>query len=473
MAGSVSEQISEVVADLLLRSVGDLAQIIQNAGMMLTSVGNEALAELIRKVDKDKLPKESAKALDKIQKAVEKDGAVPRQVTILESDRDYVENLLKKQDVLFAAVRNDNQEAVAGFEKCAIVFLEQDAQAVQNALVLLQREKGLINELTPGAFLLAHKRKDIAVMDNLDAYELAVFREVAKEHGLVYAAMLTPDDLKKAGDEPTYKIMVVKQDAVTCAAALQMVSWAMTGEHKKDIMQKIKERTSIKQEIQNLVRTGVKKGEVSVEAKFGQRTTVENAKYIVNRNAPHQYIKMTAEGFAHFKFGKEVARVSKGDPTYDNEIQLALGEFSDAVLFDAAEWEQEGFEKANVRKKAVKEKASVFPKKFDKHKEAEELQKARKHRKEHEPLEETAWLFDRYDTARPFSEVYEVNYNNLSEPPEKTVSVHYGEARAQAEKYVYIDVSSDAKSLDNIISKAKERTSGQEYEAPEREESLS
>ncbi len=473
MAGSVSEQISEMVAELLMRSVGDLAQIIQNTGMTLTAIGNEALVELIRKIDKKNLSKENAEALQKIQKAVEKDKQAPRQVTVFENDREFVEKLLKKQNVLYAAVRNDNQNSVAGLERCAIVFLEKDAQAVQNALVLLQREKGLVNELTPGAFLLAHKRKDIAVMDNLDAIELETFREVAKEHGLVYAAMLTPGDDKMSGDEPTYKIMVAKEDALTCAAALQMVSWAMTGEHKKDILEKIKERTSIKHEIQKLVLNGVKKGEVSVQAKFGQSATVENAQYIVNRNAPHQYIKMTAEGFVHYKFGKEVTRVSKGAPTYNEEIQLALGEFSDAVVFGAVEWEQEGLEKANARKAAVKAKASVFPKKFDRHKEAEDLQKARKHKKEHEPVDETAWLFDRYDTTRPFSEVYEVNYNNASEPPEKTVSMHYEDTLKYSEKYVYIDVSSDAKSLDNIISMARERSSGNDYEFSEREETLS
>ena len=473
MAGSVSEQISELSADLLLRAVGDLAQIIHNAGMALTSIGSEALAELIRAAqNNDKLSAQDKKALDKLHKAVEADNETPRQVTVLESDRENVEHWLKKQGVLFSTVRNDKQDCMPGFEKCAIVFLEKDALAVQNALVLMQQEKAYINELTPSAFLLAHKKKDISIMDGLSLYELEAFRELAKEHGLTYAAMETPTDDKKPGSEPTYKIFTSKADALQAAAALQMVAWAMTSEHKRDILEKIKERLSIKHEIQKLVLTGVPKGTVTVQT-MGKTSVVENAKYIVNRHSPNQYLKMTAEGFVHFKGGKEIARVAKADPAYEDELQLALGEFSDAVVFDAEEWEQEGLDKANRRKQAVKAKVSVFPKKFDKNKEADDLQKAHKHKKEHEKVPESAWLFDRYDTHLPFAEVYEVNYNNHSEPPEKTVSVHYEDALNLSANYKYIDVSIDEKSLDNIISMAKERSYGNEYTVAEKETVLS
>lgn len=471
MASSVSEQIAELSADLLLRAAGDLAQITYNAGMMLTSVGNEALVALINSVSKDKLSKESKEALDKIKDAVSKGESAPRQLTVLDSDRKNIEKWLKKQDVLYAAVRNDNQGVVPGFEKSVIVFLEKDSSTVEDAIALANRDKGLINELPATAFLFALKEeKEVpAVVGNVNADEIELFRELAKEHGLVYSVMFdAPSDNAK---EKTGKILISNKDVLKAAAALQMVSWSMTGKHAKEILEKIKERISVKGEIQKLIANGVEKGKTTIQV-LGKSVTVENAKYIVNQMLPHQYLKVTNAGFVHFKFGKEVARVSKDDPEYNDKLQLALGEFSGAVVFDAEEWEKEGLDKANARKQAVKKRISVFPPNFDKDKEASDMQKARKHKKEHEPLTETVWLFDRYDAERPLSEVYQVNYGDPSLPPEETVSVHYGDARAYSQKYAYTDLTNDEKAIDNIIEAARQRSGEKLVQEPEKEVAL-
>ena len=373
-----------------------------------------------------------------------------------------MEKWLNKQGVLYATIKNVNQDVVPGMEKSVLVFLEKDALAVRDAGALTQYERGYINELPATAMLLAHKKKSLAVVDNLSVYDLEVFREYAKDFGLVYSAILNSPEVDASGrgesTTDTYKIITSKKDNKKLAAVMQQVAWSMTGEYQDGIKEKIKERYSIKSEIQKLVKEGIGPDKVYLSNSTGETVALENAKYIVNANSHKQFLKLTKEGFVYCKFGKEVEKALKGEEGYEDKLQIALSEFSDAVVFDAAEWEEEGLGKDNLRKNKVKERVSVFPKEFVKEKEARELQKVRK--KEREQVPETAWLFDRYDTEKLVSEVYEANYNDYSEPPETTVSVHFGDALKHSEKYAYIDVSNDEKSIDNIIHQAVEKSKG-------------
>lgn len=466
---TLSEQISELSAELLLRAAGELSQIAYNAASFVRDVGGDAgavaraqLVKLINAIGSEKNTKEQNKAIKKLEEAAMKDGETPRQVTILEQDREAMEKWLKKQDVLYVALRSGNQSA-DGPEKCMITFLEKDAEAVNIAVALTQHEKGYINELPPMAMLLLHKKKDLSVIDNLNVYELEVFREVAKDFGLVYSSMLNPPDNET--DLDSYKVLASKKDVNKLAAVMQRVAWSMTGEYQNGIKEKVKERYSIKSEIQKIISQGIGPNQVFMIGKDNSSVAIENAKYIVNSKSPNQYIKVTNEGFVHYKFGKEIDKVSRDDKEYEVKLQFALGEFVGAVVFDAAEWEQEGLEKANLRKAKVKQKLSVFPPEHNKEEETRELRKAHKRHKEHESLPETAWLFDKYDTEKAFSEVVEVNYNDYSKPPEETVSVHYNDAVKHSEKYKYYDVVNDEKTIDNIILSAKERSLGNdEYE---------
>lgn len=459
---SLSEQISEISAELLLKAVGELGQVAYNAVDLGREVGKDAgalardqLIKLINSVN----DKKSEEARQKLDKAIRIDGEEPRQVTFLDCDREILENWLKKQNVLYAIFKSEDQKVAAGFEKSMLVFLEKDAAAVQVAMSLTQYANGYVNELPPQAMLFLNKKKNLSVVDGLDVYELEVFREVAKDFGLVYSAILNPPDanVNEQGVGDTYKIIASKKDAKKVAAVMQKVAWSMTGEYQEGIKEKIKERYSIKSEIQKLITKGIGPDKVFFTNSKGESVAVDNAKYIVNPNSHNQYLKLTKDGFVYFKYGKEFQKVMKNEPDYEDKLQFALGDFTDAVIFDVAEWENEGLSKENLRKHKVQQKLSVFPPEYDKKEEATKLQKARKHHQK-EGDSETAWLFDRYDTQKAFSEVYEVNYGNLSEPPEKTVSVHYNDAANHSEKYNYIDVSNDEKTIDKIIESARVRS---------------
>lgn len=468
---SVTEEVLELSAQLFLAAASDISRAAVSTGQTAGVLSKEALVALINYAKEGAATAKEKKAAKKLEVEVREHGEVPRQVTILESDLKTFEKWLKKQDVLYVALKSEMQKGEDGHKKCMVTFLDKDREAVETAIALSRHELGYINELPPQAFLTLSNKKDLSVVDNLDTYELETFRELAKDYGLVYSVILNAPDESEQEKGDAYKILVSKKDFSKAAAIMQQIAWCMTGEFQNGIKEKVKERYTVREEIQHLVRNGVEPGEISVDTGVGGVITVQKAKYIINKSAPSQYIRLTSEGFTHYKFGKEIENVSKDDSEFEDKLQYALGEFNGAVVVDAEEWEKEGLKKENIRKRFVAQKTSVFPQQFSKEKDIEEIQKSQKHKEKRENAPETAWLFDRYDLQKQYSEVYEANYNNLSEPPERTVSVHYGEAVKHAEKYKYIDVSNDEKSIDNIILSARERSMGNnEYERTEEKE---
>ncbi len=487
----VSEQISELSAELLLKALADLSDLAFKTIDLVYTMGTDAArgvsevsgpvarALLVKLIDavgnRSEFDRATLKAIDKLEKEALKGGSTPRQLTILSHDLDMMENWLKEQDVLYVAASAKKQDVEPGAEKSVILFLEKDAQKVYLATALLNHEKGFISELPPEAFLFVNDRKDITVVDGLDVYELEVLRELAPKFGLTYSTLINGVDAETGelyGDDGSFKILVSKNDAEKMSAVMQQVVWSVTGEYKDGIKEKVKERVSIKKEIQDLLAKGVPEGQQAVVGSDGSKVLVDNAKYIVNSKTPNQYIKLTHNGFAHFKFGKDMGFVSKDDPEYSEKIQKVLGEFPDAVVFDASEWVAEGLDKANLRAGETEKKLSVFPVEHDFEKENEKLRKAKK-KEEHKPLDESTWLFHNYDTEKAFSEVVEVRYDP-SEPLERNVSVHYEDAVKHSEKYKYLDVEHDEKAIDNIILSARERSMGNdEFEqVQEKEESL-
>ena len=469
---NLSEQISELSAELLLKAIGELSQLGYQTARIVGDVGKDAgiitrslLIKLINNLKKDDYDAVTRKAISKIEEAALNSNSPVRQATVLTQDLDDIEQWLKKQDVLYVAIASKEQDVPAGAEKSMIMFLEKDYQEINNALSLVYAEKGLTNEVLPQAFLLKYDKKDVSVIDGVDLYELEVFRQTAKQLGLVYSVMANGVD-EQTGEvygerTDTFKILCSNQDVEKLSAAMQQVAWSMTGEYANGIKEKVKERYLIKTEIEKLIKSGVKEGHETFLNKDKEKVSAEIAKYIVNAKLPGQYIKMTGKGFFSFNRGENLGFVSKDDPEYLDKLDALLSEFSDAVIIDSKEWETERLEQSNFRKNKVRERISVIPPQCDMKKETESLRKAHKKRQiNREPLEETAWLFHRFDAEKAFSEVVQLNYNDVTEPLEETISVHYGEAVEHSKKYRYFDVVNDEKTIDNIIRSANERSLG-------------
>lgn len=477
---NVSEEMSQLSFDLLLKALSALGQLSIDGARLAHEIGRDGastLVGLINHLQNQEYDGKTQRALKKLKTECEKEGSSAIKITVDKSSLPELKKWLDKQNLLYAACtpKKDNssldesESAGKGASQLTtIFFMEKDAKKVENALAIHAYQNKLINTLPPEAFFLLYdKKKDISVVDGLDYNELNVFRELAKEQGLGYTEMenvVSKDGSAGKTSAPgTYKVVCGRENADTLMAIMRMVSWTMTGPHANDVKEKIKERFSLKEELEKIISDGVRPGTLTFIDGSSNQVAVENAKYIVNAMSPYQYIKVTAKGFHRYKGGSDAEFVAKTDPDYEEKLEDALSEYPDAVIFDALEWEKDGLGKSNLRQEGVKKKLSVFPPNHSLEKDEKEIRKAQKKRLEKmETLDESAWLFYKYDPDgdKHLSEVVEEHYNDPSKPLEETVSVHYHSAISRSEKYKYYDVESDERSVDNIILEAKERVAG-------------
>ncbi len=486
---TVSEQVSELGVELLLRALGEFSRVVYHGTRLVQGVTGETIgtlgkstgavskALLIKIINEVKesgktFDRKTTKALDKLNEEALKGNYIPRQMTLLSKDLGEFEKWLKKQNMLYVAATAKNQNTEKGEEKSVIWFLDRDERKINMASAILLHNHGVLDELSAETFLLLHENENLSLVDGLDVYEVEIFREIASSFGLKFSVMGDSED--KAEDTPPerYRIICDKKDEVLLASVMQQVSWSMVGEYKNGIKEKIKEHLSIQNEINDLIRNGVPKGYKVVTGKDGNVLRVPNAKYIVNSKRQSEYIKITENGFIYFKFGKEEEVFSKDDPLYIQKFDEKISGFMNAVIFDSEEWEGHDLSKVNLRKERIKEKLSVFPSNHKLKEESIRLRRAHKLRKEaSKPLEESAWVFDRYDTEQAFSEVYKINYNDYSEVPDENISSHYRDSLEYSKKYRNYDVVNDGNSLDYIIKKANEKAAETERQEkiPEKE----
>lgn len=482
---TVSEQVSELGLELLLRALGEFSRVVYHGTLLVSGVAGETFgaagkatgavskALLIKVIEEvkssgDTFDRKTRKALDKLNEEAIKGNSLPRQMTILSKDLKDFEFWLKKQDMLYVAATAKNQKVDDDEKKSVIWFLDRDERKINMASAILLHKQGILNELSPEPYLLLHDKENLSVTDGLDIYEVEVFRELASAFNLKFSVLgKTEED----GNE-SYKIICDKNDEVKLASVMQQVSWSMAGEYKDGIKEKVKERLNIYEQLKELISKGVPKGSKLINDKDGNVRRIPNAKYIVNSKLLSEYVKITENGFVYSKFGKDVEVVSKDDPEYKQKLESIINGFIDFVIIDSEEWEREGLSKINLRKEKVREKFSVFPVNYVPKEESKRLQRAQKlHKQASKPSQESYWVFDRFDTEQAFSEVYKINYNDSSELPEENITSYFLDALEHSKKFKNYEVSSKEESVDSIIKKACEKAATQENKekTPEKE----
>ena len=493
---SVSEDLTQMSAEWMLKALEAFGQLGISTVKLTHDLGKDGASTLVGLLNYlenqpgAEYDMRTRRAISKLRSACEKEDASALMMSVKKEDLPKVEKWLKKQDLLYVACSPENKKKGSPNEELAkltrnkngdmstIFFMEKDRQKVENAVAIQAYQAGLINVLPPEAFFLLYDdKKDISVVDGLDFFELNVLRELAKKYGLGYTEMENGPEQSSESAPGTYKVVCGKENASKLMAIMRLVSWTMTSKEAAAIKEKVIERQSLTAELEKLMNEGVKDGVQFIIDENAKQIAVENAKYIVNVRSPGQFIKMTAKGFYRYKGAEDAEFTSLDDPDYDEKLEDALSEYPDYVIFDSIEWEKDGLGKSNLRKDKVAEKLSVLPPNLSVEKEEADIRKAHKKRQEQgKTMEESVWLFHRYDpdNDEALSEVVEDNTLAPSKPIEEVVSVHYGDALKRSEKYRYYDVESDERSVDNIILAAKERVAGNaEYEqTQEKEEAL-
>lgn len=479
---NVSEDLSQMSAEWMLKALEALSQLGYSTVKLVSDIGRDGASTLVGLLNylENRPGAEydfrTRRAISKLRSACEKDDASALQMSVPKKDLAEVEKWLKKQDMLYVACSPENKKKGSPNEELAqltrdknkdmstIFFMEKDKKKIENAVAVQAYKAGLINVLPPEAFFLLYDdKKDISVIDGLDYFELSVFRELAKKYGLGYTEMENGQEQSSDSTPGTYKVVCGKENASKAMAIMRLVSWTMTGDEAPAIKEKVIERQSLTVELEKLMNEGVKAGVQFVVDENAKQVAIENAKYIVNARSPGQFIKLTAKGFYRHNGGEEAEFTSLDDPDYDERLEDALSEYPDYVIFDSVEWEMNGLGKSNLRKDKVAEKLSALPPKLSVEKEEGDIRKAHKKRQEQgRSLEESVWLFHRYDpdNDEPLSEIVEENFNAPSKPLEEVVSVHYNSAVERSKKYKYYDVESNEQTVDKIILAAKEKVAG-------------
>ena len=474
---TVSEQVSELGLELLMRALGEFSRVVYHGTYLVTGLAGETIgavgkgtgavskALLIKVIEEVKssgkdFDRKTRKALDKLNEEALKGDSLPRQMTLLSKDLEEFEKWLKKQDMLYVAATAKNQKVDDNEKKSVIWFLDKDERKINMASAILLHKQGILNELSAEPYLLLHEKEKLSIVDGLNIYEVAVFREIASVFGLKFSVL---GKTEEAGIEQ-YKIICEKKDDIKLASVMQQVSWSMAGEYENGIKEKVKERLHIQKELKDLILSGVPKGSKIIKDKAGNARRVPNAKYIVNSKLQSEYVKLTDNGFVYSKFGKDVEVVSKEDPEYTQKLEGIVSGFIDLVIIDSEVWEKEGLSKSNLRKEKVKELLSAFPVNYKLKDENEKMRRVQKLRKEaSKPLQESSWVFDRYDTEEAFSEVYQINYNDFSELPEENITFYFTDILEHSKKYKHYEVTNNEKNIDDMIQKACEKAAEQGY----------
>lgn len=474
---TVSEQVSELGLELLMRALGEFSRVVYHGTYLVGGIAGETLgvvskgtgavskALLIKVIEEVKssgkdFDRKTRKALDKLNEEALKGESLPKQMTLLSKDLEEFEKWLKKQDMLYVAATAKNQKCDDSEKKSVIWFLDKDERKINMASAILLHKQGILNELSAEPYLLLHEKEKLTVVDGLDIYEVAVFREIASVFGLKFSVL---GKTEETGAEQ-YKVICEKTDEVKLASIMQQVSWSMAGEYENGIKEKVKERLLVQDELREIVLNGVPKGSKILKDKAGNAIRVPNAKYIVNSKLQSEYVKVTDNSFVYSKFGKEVEVVSKDDPEYAQKLEGIVGGFIDLVIIDSELWEREGLSKANLRKEKVKELLSAFPVNYKLKDENEKMRRVQKLRKQpSKPLQESSWVFDRYDTEQAFSEVYQINYNDFSELPEENIASVFTDVLEHSKKYKTYEVTNNEKNIEVMIQKACEKAAEQGY----------
>lgn len=488
---NVSEEISNMSTDLILKALGAFGPLGINAAKLVFDMGMDGTSTLIGLLNYlqnqpgAEYDAKTRKAIKQLRTACEQKNATALMATVEKEDLPTVKKWLDKQDLLYVAVSPQNkkktptQELAAlvnkeNLNKTTIFFMDEEKSKVSNTMSILAFQKGLINVLPPEAFFLLHdEKKDISVMDGLDFYELSIFRELAKRFQLGYTEMENGERQKEESVPGTYKVVCDKKDAGKLASIMRLVTWNMTGKDAAHIKEKVLERQTLRVELEKLLTEGVKSGSQVFIDDSANQVRVENAKYIVNAMEPNRYVKVTAKGFYCHKGSGDDTFVPIDDPDYDEKLLDSISGYPDFVILDAVEWEKGGLGKANLRKEKVLEKLSVLPVEHSLQEDEAEIRKAHKKRLERlEPVEEHVWLFYKYDpdSAVPLTEEAEELHSEVSKGSSNDTAAHYSTALKRAEKYRYYDVESAEKSVDNIISMARERASGNKDYGKEQKE---
>lgn len=310
-----SDDVAEKVLDLFLDQTPRAASFILDTGTNtakgIGSLTNSFLQEVLKNV-KDK---KELKALMKLtgevdptrmSEAIKRLGLNSNTVCVTDSDAKDFEELLKKQDILYAKLNMSKDNGKV------FVFLSKDSPKVQEATNMLFAMRGKVCEVPPDMYFKNLVPETVQTVDSLDAVEMELFRHYARQQKLLYT--IIPRSNGKG------LLVFDRKDADKARRSLLNVGWDLTGANGALYRKQVEYRL----EGRNKIRYAVEEAEREL--------------FIVSRNRPDNYIHITAEDYTLYKAGKAITNVARTTPDFDVRCLAACEGLNSPVVLEANEF---------------------------------------------------------------------------------------------------------------------------------------
>jgi len=363
--------------------------------------------------------------LKQLQKGVE--GGVPLgKVSVADEDYELFKKHLEKQGVLFAAydLMNDNTKM--------IIYLESEAEKVQNAIISMQAERGLVSEIDPSLMIRNAEidKSELRLFNNLDPVELELFKHYAAESKLTFSVVQNGDKAR---------VIFNKADITKALDVLSNVTWALTSEYGERIREQVEYRLAGKQE---------------------RNIPFEDAQkeiYIVDSRNPANYFHVTSEKMTYYKYNKEVSSIERDRHDFREQYFSKINSLAEPVVLTPDEFSLSNKEKMRI----IEKKTAVLPTDYDYLKMQEDAKERRRWeiRDNKYSLDNSYQLENSSDMENPDVSYSEFLANEVVNDQHETEE-HNRASIEYAQKFDYIEVRRDKKhSLEYYIKEAEIQSS--------------
>lgn len=310
----IAEKVASVLFEYLLRSANyvtdSVPTVVGGMNKMLDTAfdGVGSLAkELAKHVNGKQFENKSDEiTVPELNRAVAQLESRARTIRIGDADVKDFEAMLHTEKILYAKIdmRDDNCKM--------FMYLDKDERKLEHIIEALKAQRGAVTEISPNLFIQSLKPNYTVTVQGLSDVELELFRHYARETGPLFTVVRRTDG---------NMLIFPAEEEEKARRALLYTGWALTGSDgalvREQVEHRLKGRTAI-----------------NISAEEGEREL-----YVVSRNRPGNYVRITSEDFKVYKASKQVSTVSRTAESFHSRCIAACEGISEPVVLSAEEYE--------------------------------------------------------------------------------------------------------------------------------------
>lgn len=306
-----TDDIPEKVADLLLDQAPRAAGVGLTIGEQTARGVGAMMESALKKINDSRKNKKQMEELRNMKgeipvpvmnQLIQTLGMQSRTIRIADSDAKDFDELLKKQQIVYTKMTEKNDDVTM------YVFLTRDQEKVNAARTALFAYRGQVQELQPDLYFSNMAPDDVRTVNGLDEVELALFRHYARQQGLLFTVL-------NRGDKNL--VVYDQKDRVKANKALGYMSWDLTGANGARYRQQV---------------------EYHLEGHNKIRMCIEEAErelYIVSRDNPANFIRLTSADYTLYKAGQPVATYERAlTPDFETRVMAACDGLRGPMVLD-------------------------------------------------------------------------------------------------------------------------------------------